>query len=137
MKNVTITFPVIRAVSQKLLTDFCRISKMNIPSLALLIESSQRRVNYSASKVKVINLTKSIAIEQVENSVRENASSPGTIKTLALFKRRQERINKFNTYETVYQWLTKCQIIKRPNLPDEIRKFIIYFSADDSACTSN
>ena len=62
MKNITIKFPVIRAVSQKLLTDFCRISKTYIPSLALLIESSQRRVNYSASKVKVINLTKSIAI---------------------------------------------------------------------------
>tara|TARA_S200000501_G_scaffold355441_1_gene377122 strand:- start:33 stop:767 length:735 start_codon:yes stop_codon:yes gene_type:complete len=104
-------------------------SIINMSSVASSIKGLHSRFIYGTTKAAVIGLTKSIAADFVENSIRCNAICPGTIDTPSLHK----RISKFSDPEKAKKNFIKRQPMGRLGNPEEIAYLVVYLASDESA----
>ena len=103
---------------------------VNIASVAGMI-AVERRFPYGASKGAVLSMTRSIAMDFVEQGIRANAICPGTVQTP--FVEGYLARNFAGHENEVRQQLHARQPIGRMGRPDEIANAALYLASDEAA----
>jgi NAD(P)-dependent dehydrogenase (short-subunit alcohol dehydrogenase family) len=101
---------------------------VNTASVAGLVGVKDRAA-YSASKMGIIGLTRSIAIDYVGEKVRANCLCPGTVDTPSL----QGRIAATGDVETARAAFIARQPMGRLGTAEEIAALALYLASDESA----
>lgn len=84
---------------------------------------------YSAAKAGILNLTRSLAVRYGPFGVRVNAIAPGTLKTPAWEKRREEDPDVF---ERVAKWYP----LGRVGEPEDVAGAVLFLASDEAAWIS-
>ena len=102
-------------------------SIVNIASVAGVV-AVKDRFAYSTSKGGVISLTKSIALDFVNENIRANSICPGTVNTPWV-----ERITQnYDNPEKARELMRQRQPLGRLGEPDEIAMAAVYLASDES-----
>ena len=88
----------------------------------------KNRAAYSASKMAVIGLVKSVALDYVQDNVRINAICPGTVDTPSL----HQRLQATGDYEAALRQFIGRQPMGRLGTADEIAHLALYLASDES-----
>ena len=102
-------------------------SIVNIASVAGLV-AVKDRFAYSTSKGGVISLTKSIALDYVNDNIRANSICPGTVDTPWVERITQDYDNPTHARELMRQ----RQPMGRLGNPEEIAYAALYLASDES-----
>lgn len=89
----------------------------------------RNRAAYSASKMAVVGLVKSVALDFVAEGIRINAICPGTVDTPSL----QARLRATGDYEAALAQFIARQPMGRLGRAEEIAALALYLAADESA----
>jgi 2-keto-3-deoxy-L-fuconate dehydrogenase len=89
----------------------------------------KNRAAYSASKMAVIGLVKSVALDFIADGIRINAICPGTVDTPSL----QGRLRATGDYETALREFIARQPMGRLGTAEEIAALALYLASDESA----
>lgn len=130
--NVDSMFFVLRAALPKMVENGSG-SIVNMASLASSKKGFRFRAGYASSKAAVIGLTKSVAVDYMDDGIRCNAICPGTTETPSLHGRMRDLAEELGGFEKARQWFIDRQPMKRLGQPDEIGKFVLYLLSDDGA----
>jgi len=110
------------------------LSKFSIPHLkktrgcivnnasVVALKGVKDRGPYTASKGAVLSMTRAMAIDYIEDGIRVNCISPGTIETPSL----TERISNFEDPESARAQFIARQPIGRLGTPEEIADGVLY-----------
>lgn len=101
---------------------------VNIGSVAAL-KGHKNRSAYSASKGAIVALTKSMAIDYMDDNIRVNCVSPGTTYTAGV----EDKINHASDPEAMLQIYLKRQPMNRLATSDEIAHSILFSCCDEAA----
>jgi meso-butanediol dehydrogenase/(S,S)-butanediol dehydrogenase/diacetyl reductase len=101
---------------------------VNMASVAGLM-GVKNRAAYSASKGGVIALTKSMAIDYVEDGIRVNSICPGTVDSPSLRK----RLEALPDPVAARRDFTARQPMKRIGRPEEIAYAVLFLCSDESS----
>jgi NAD(P)-dependent dehydrogenase (short-subunit alcohol dehydrogenase family) len=111
-------------------------SIINNGSIAGHLAGYSSSMIYSAAKAAVNHLTKCVAMELGEHSVRVNSVSPGAITTGILAKALGMDTVKADTsakvVEQIGQVYSKAQPIPRAGIPDDIAQCVLWLASDRS-----
>lgn len=108
-------------------------SIINNGSVAGVLAGYSSSIIYSAAKAAVIHLTKVVAMELGEKSIRVNCISPGGIATGIFAKALGSSIaDAENSVEIVKQALAAMQPIPRAGLPEDIAAAAVFLASDES-----
>ncbi|WP_352297576.1 SDR family oxidoreductase [Pseudoalteromonas sp. 20-MNA-CIBAN-0454] len=125
--NVTSSFRLIRAVLPSMLAQK-NGSIINIASVVSSVKGVANRFAYGASKAAVIGLTKSVAADYIEQGIRCNSISPGTVHSPSL----DQRLRDTGDYEAALQSFIDRQPMKRIGQPSEIAAIASLLASDDA-----
>jgi len=101
-------------------------SIINIASMSgSIVNVPQPQCSYNASKAGVIHLTKSLASEWAQYSIRVNSISPGYMKTAMTEKTLQTDMAK--------DWWLRLTPMGRPGLPHELGGAVVFLASDASS----
>ncbi len=84
-------------------------SIVNMASLASSLKGFPFRAAYSTSKAAVIGLTKSVAVDFMNDGIRCNAICPGTIETPSLRGRINSMAEKLGSKKAAKEWFYSLQ----------------------------
>jgi 2-keto-3-deoxy-L-fuconate dehydrogenase len=129
--NVKATYRMIRAFFPAL-ADRGGGSIVNMSSVAGSVIAVGNRFVYGASKAAVIGLTKSVALDFVEQNIRCNAICPGTVQSPSL----DERLAATGDAEKARSQFVARQPMGRIGRPEEIAELALYLGSDASAYTT-
>ncbi|MFN3649974.1 MAG: SDR family NAD(P)-dependent oxidoreductase [Armatimonadota bacterium] len=88
----------------------------------------KNRAAYSASKMAVVGLVKSVALDFITEGIRINAICPGTVDTPSL----QGRLRATGDYETALSQFIARQPMGRLGTAEEIAALALYLASDES-----
>ncbi len=118
------------AVTQMLAQDPKGGSIVNLGSVAGLVAVT-RRFAYSATKGSVLSMTQSTAMDYVDQGIRCNAISPGTVES-PFVESYLQRFHAGEVEETRKQ-LHARQPLGRMGRPDEIAPLALYLASDEAS----
>ena len=101
-------------------------SSIQLPMSAHIVNVPQPQCAYNASKVGVIQLTKSLAIEWAKRGVRVNCISPGYIGT-------ELTLNSPTLIPLIEKW-NEMAPMGRMGKPEELEAIFVYFAGDIEIC---
>ena len=111
-------------------------SIVNNGSIAAHLAGYSSSMIYSAAKAAVNHLTKCVAMELGEHSVRVNSVSPGAITTGILAKALGMDTDKADksakVVEQIGQVYAKAQPVPRAGVPDDIAQCVLWLASDRS-----
>ncbi len=107
-------------------------SIINMSSVASSLIAAPNRFVYGTTKAAVIGMTKSIALDYIEQGIRCNAVCPGTVDTPSL----QDRINAFDDPVQARKDFVSRQPMGRLGRAEEIAKLVLYLASDESSYTT-
>ena len=107
--------------------DFGGGAIVNIASIVSSLRGAINRFAYGASKGAVLGITKSVAIDFVEENIRCNAICPGTIDSPSL----HERLKVTGDYECALQAFKDRQPMKRLGLVEEVAAVAVLLASDE------
>jgi D-xylose 1-dehydrogenase len=84
---------------------------------------------YTACKSAVLGLTRSLARDYGKHGVRVNALAPGWIMT-------ERQLTKWVTPEVAKQ-RDEAQCLKRPLVPDDVAKVVVFLASDEAGAVTN
>lgn len=125
--NVTSSFRLIKAVLPGMLAQK-NGSIINIASVVSSVKGVANRFAYGTSKAAVIGLTKSVAADYIEQGIRCNSISPGTVHSPSL----DQRLRDTGDYEAALQSFIDRQPMKRIGQPSEIAAIASLLASDDA-----
>jgi 2-keto-3-deoxy-L-fuconate dehydrogenase len=125
--NVTSSFRLIKAVLPGMLEQK-KGSIINIASVVSSVKGVANRFAYGTSKAAVIGLTKSVAADYIEQGIRCNSISPGTVHSPSL----DQRLRDTGDYEAALQSFIDRQPMKRIGQPSEIAAIASLLASDDA-----
>lgn len=125
--NVTSSFRLIKAVLPGMLAQK-KGSIINIASVVSSVKGVANRFAYGTSKAAVIGLTKSVAADYIEQGIRCNSISPGTVHSPSL----DQRLRDTGDYEAALQSFIDRQPMKRIGQPSEIAAIASLLASDDA-----
>ncbi len=102
---------------------------INIASIVSSLRGAVNRFAYGASKGAVLGITKSIAIDFVEEGIRCNAICPGTIDSPSL----QQRLHATGDYEAARKAFVGRQPMGRLGKIEEVAAAANMLASDESA----
>ena len=102
---------------------------VNIASIVSSLKGAVNRFAYGASKGAVLGVTKSIAIDFIEQGIRCNAICPGTIDSPSL----QERLHATGDYAAAREAFISRQPMRRLGKIEEVAAAATMLAADESA----
>lgn len=100
-------------------------SSIQLPMSAHIVNVPQPQCAYNASKVGVIQLTKSLAIEWAKRGVRVNCISPGYIGT-------ELTLNSPTLIPLIEKW-NEMAPMGRMGKPEELEAICVYLAGDTSS----
>jgi NAD(P)-dependent dehydrogenase (short-subunit alcohol dehydrogenase family) len=125
--NLTGTFLVARAVAKRLIAEGKPGSIVNNASImGKIVALPQRQSAYNASKAAVIHMTKSLAVEWAEHSIRVNTICPAYILS---------DMTHFVKDERRRVWIERTPFGRLGN-PEELAGAVIYYLSDASTYTT-
>jgi 2-keto-3-deoxy-L-fuconate dehydrogenase len=89
----------------------------------------KNRAAYSASKMAVVGLVKSVALDYVADGIRINAICPGTVDTPSL----HQRLRATGDYESALTQFVARQPMGRLGTAEEIAALALYLASNESA----
>jgi NAD(P)-dependent dehydrogenase (short-subunit alcohol dehydrogenase family) len=101
---------------------------INIASVAGMV-GVQNRAGYGASKMAIIGLTKSVAVDYAEYGIRANSISPGTVETPWI----GEILADNPEPEEARKKMEQRQPIGRMGTPEEIASLAVYLASNESS----
>ncbi len=105
---------------------------INVASVAGSIKGIPNRCIYGASKAAVIGLTKSVAVDFVQQGIRCNSVCPGTVDSPSL----QQRLKDTGDYDAARKAFTARQPMGRIGKAEEVAGVVLYLASDEGAfCT--
>jgi len=90
----------------------------------LALKGVKDRGPYSASKGAVLSMSRAMAIDYIEDGIRVNCISPGTIETPSL----AERLSKFEDPDGAMVQFIARQPMRRLGTPGEIAEGVLYLA---------
>jgi NAD(P)-dependent dehydrogenase (short-subunit alcohol dehydrogenase family) len=129
-EDVAITLKGSFLCSQAVLADMTKNGSgviLNISSVNALAYYGNEA--YSAAKAGILNLTRSLAVRYGPSGVRVNAIAPGTLRTPAWEKRREEDPDVF---ERVARWYP----LGRIGEPEDVGGAALFLASDEAAWIS-
>ncbi|EOH97459.1 SDR family NAD(P)-dependent oxidoreductase [Enterococcus pallens] len=127
--NVKGTFFFIKHAIKEMLKDK-QGTIVNISSIAGL-SASRRKPLYSAAKHAVNGLTKSVALEYVNEGIRVNSICPGSVDT-AMIRAMEEKAQPENPAAAHADFVSGIPL-KRYAKPDEIADLVLFLSSNKSS----
>ncbi len=103
---------------------------VNMASIASSMKGFHFRAAYAASKAAVIGLTKSVAVDYMDDGIRCHAVCPGTIRSPSLIQRIEALAETMGGYEEAEAYFAGRQPMGRLGEPDEIGKFVCFLLSD-------
>lgn len=104
-------------------------SIINISSVVSDIKAVKNRCAYGATKAAITGLTKSVAVDFLEQGVRCNAIAPGTVSSPSW----HDRVNAAaNPAKTKADFIAR-QPMGRVGTPEEIAKMCLYLASKDAS----
>lgn len=104
-------------------------SIINIASIVSSLRGAVNRFAYGASKGAVLGITKSVALDYIEQGIRCNAICPGTVDTPSL----QQRLRDTGDYEAARNAFVNRQPMARLGSVTEIAALAITLASEESA----
>ncbi|KAJ1217400.1 hypothetical protein NDU88_004994 [Pleurodeles waltl] len=126
--NVRSMYLMIKEFLPKMLARKCG-NIINMSSVASSIKGVVNRFVYSASKAAVIGLTKSVAVDFIDQGIRCNCICPGTVDTPSLRERIQARPDP----EQALKDFLARQRTGRMATAEEVAHLCVYLASDESA----
>lgn len=102
---------------------------INISSVVSEIKAVKNRCAYGATKAAINGLTKSIAVDFLQDGVRCNAIAPGTVSSPSW----QDRVNAAPDPIQAKADFIARQPMGRVGTPEEIAKMCLYLASDDAS----
>lgn len=127
--NVFGTFLMTQAAVRLSLESNRALSIVNIASVISSISTAPDRLAYAAGKAAIIGMTKSVALDFIQDNIRCNAVCPGTINTKSLRDRVTQKSNTAKDYDRVLQAFNDRQPIGRMGTPEEIATLVRFVAS--------
>lgn len=103
-------------------------SIINIASIVSSLRGAPNRFAYGASKGAVLGITKSVAIDFIEQGIRCNAICPGTIDSPSL----QQRLRDTGDYNSARENFINRQPMKRLGKVEEVAALATMLASDEA-----
>ncbi|HTN63830.1 MAG TPA: SDR family oxidoreductase [Devosia sp.] len=129
--NVTAMFVLTQAFMPAFLANG-GASIINVASVASNLKGVVNRVAYSASKAAVIGMSKSIAMDFINQGIRVNTICPGTVDSPSLHDRAASTGDAAAAFKT----FIARQPIRRVGRPEEIAAIAVLLASDESSYTT-
>ncbi len=108
-------------------------SIVTIGSICGSIKGFAKRAAYGASKGGIIGLTKSVAVDYLNDGIRCNSVCPGTVDSPSMRGRIAELAEKTGDAEAAYRFFIDRQPSGRFGKPEEIAAMCAFLLSDDGA----
>lgn len=125
--NVKGVFFMTQALLPAMLARRCG-SVINLASIGGIV-AVRDRFAYCASKFAIVGMTKCMALDYADSTVRFNCICPGRVETPFV----QARLKEYPDPRKAYEEMASTQALKRMGKPEEIGAAAVYLAADESA----
>jgi 2-keto-3-deoxy-L-fuconate dehydrogenase len=111
-------------------------SIVNMSSACSSIIGAPNRLIYGATKAAVIGLTKSVAVDYIDQGIRCNCICPGTVESPSWHDRVKALGEELGSYDEALRKFVARQPMGRVATAEEIAALVVYLAGDESAFTT-
>ena len=105
-------------------------------SAAGSIIGAPSRFIYGTTKAAVVGMTKSVAVDYIEQGIRCNCICPGTVESPSWHDRVTALGKELGSYDEAMKKFVSRQPMGRVASADEIAALVVYLGSDESGFTT-